>query len=64
VSKDKEIAQLRAALRTAVADYLWSEGCSCCRGGDHDEHRAALGKLLKVPAKDGFHNFNKYRTKP
>jgi len=25
-------------LQTAVADYIYSEGCSCCRGRDHDKH--------------------------
>ncbi len=52
------------ALRTAVADYMRSEGCSCCRDYDaHIEHAKALGKLLKVkPDKDGWIDFSKYRT--
>lgn len=36
-------------MRQAVADYMQSEGCSCCRGSDHDKHRARLAELLKVP---------------
>jgi len=36
-------------IRQAVADYMSSEGCSCCRGRDHEQHAAALAKLLRVP---------------
>jgi hypothetical protein len=39
------------AMRMAVADYMSSEGCGCCGDRDaHKEHRAALGKILKVKA--------------
>ncbi len=53
------------AIRTAVADYMRSEGCGCC--GDyegHKEHAAILGKLLNVPKyKDGSgYDFTKFRT--
>lgn len=54
----------RARLRTAVADYMHSEGCSCCRGNDHDEHEAVIAGLLGVaPYSDnsGF-DFAPYRT--
>ena len=45
----------RNALRQAVADYMRSEGCSCCRDvADHEQHAARLAALLKVPRyKDG-----------
>ena len=52
------------ALRTAVADYMYSEGCSCCR--DSEAHRAnkeRLARLLKVKKKDDWYDFSKYRTK-
>ena len=59
-------ARERAALRQAVADYMRSEGCSCCRDTDaHREHEARLARLLKVPRYDdgsGF-NFARYRTR-
>lgn len=57
----KEIKEIR----TAVADYMYSEGCSCCEGNDHGEHKARLGKLLKVPPySDGSgYDFSKFRTK-
>ncbi len=58
---DKE----RKEIRTAIADYIRSEGCSCCQGSDHDEHTAIIAKLLKVRKyKDGSgYDFSKYRTK-
>lgn len=52
-------------LRRAIADYMYSEGCSCCRGSDHDKHAEIIAKLLKVPKyKDGSgYNFPKFRSK-
>lgn len=52
-------------IRRAIADYMWSEGCSCCRSiPDHEEHAEAIAKLLKVKKyKDGSgYDFSKYRT--
>ena len=53
------------AIRTAVADYMRSEGCGCC--SDYEKHqadRARLGKLLKVPMYDdgSGHDFCKFRS--
>lgn len=56
----------RAAIRTALADYMWSEGCSCCQDRDaHDSAKATLGKLLRVPKyEDGSgYDFSKFRSK-
>ena len=53
-------------IRQAVADYMQSEGCSCCRDYDaHKLHTERLGKLLKVSKYDdgSGRNFSKYRTK-
>jgi hypothetical protein len=56
--------KLRAELRGAVADYMRSEGCDCCRDRDaHEIHTARLAKLLNVPKYDdgsGF-DFARYR---
>lgn len=54
----------RAEIRRLVADYMGSEGCSCCRGDDHEEHAEALGKALKVRKyEDGIgYNFAPYRS--
>ena len=53
-------------LRQAVADYMESEGCSCCQDVDaHKKHKRRLAKMLKVEAYEdgsGF-DFSKYRTK-
>lgn len=52
-------------IRKAVADYMRSEGCSCCRDTDaHELNAARLAKLLRVPCYpdgSGF-DFQKYRT--
>lgn len=54
-----------AAIRTAVANYMWSEGCNCCANTDaHREHEAVLAKLLRVPPysdRSGY-NFPKFRS--
>ncbi len=39
---------LLSEIRQAVADYMWSEGCSCCRSGNHDENGERLAVLLGV----------------
>lgn len=57
--------ELLKQLRQAVADYMYSEGCSCCRDIDaHKLHEERLGKLLKVPKhKDGSgYDFSKFRS--
>lgn len=53
-------------VRRLLADYIFSEGCSCCE--DRDEHakaQAELGKLLNVPKySDGSgYNFFIFRSK-
>jgi hypothetical protein len=36
-------------MRRLVADYMHSEGCSCCRDTEaHEKHAAALAKALGV----------------
>lgn len=59
-----ELQRFRKQVRTAVADYIKSEGCGCCGGDDHPQHTAALAKLLNVrkyPDGSGY-DFLKYRT--
>lgn len=53
-------------VRQAVADYMSSEGCSCCRDiPAHEKHAERLARLLKVPAYDdgSGYEFGKFRTK-
>lgn len=55
-----------AKIRRALADYMASEGCSCCQDSEaHREQEKVLAKLLRVPKyKDGSgYNFPKFRTK-
>ena len=54
-----------ATIRTAIADYILSEGCSCCRGFHHQEHKDKLARLLGISKyKDGFgYNFSKYESR-
>jgi hypothetical protein len=51
-----------AEVRAAVARYMSSEGCGCCRGSNHNTNREALGELLRVKKyKDGSgYNFDRY----
>lgn len=55
-----------ATIRRAIADYIWSEGCSCCEDTDmHKEHEKHLALLLSVPMyrdKSGY-NFCKFKSK-
>ena len=56
---------IKEKIRQAVADYMYSEGCSCCRDIDaHIEHEKVLAELLDVKLyEDGFgFNFDKYRS--
>lgn len=53
------------AIREAVANYMYSEGCSCCEDTDaHTEHKAVLAELLHVPKYDdgSGYDFSKFRT--
>lgn len=68
LTDDAEKANLlsfRRAVRQVVADYMGSEGCSCCEGDDHHEHRGRLAKMLGVPKyTDGSGwDFPRFRTK-
>lgn len=52
-------------VRTAVANYIATEGCSCCQHHDHEAVREELGKLLLVPKySDGSgRNFEKFKIR-
>jgi hypothetical protein len=53
------------ALRRAVADYMWTEGCGCCESHpEHQEAAAKLAALLEVPPykdKSGY-DFQRFRS--
>jgi len=60
--RKRMIVDLRE-IRRAIADYMHSEGCSCCRDIEaHQRHKAAIAELLQVPMysdKSGY-NFEKF----
>ena len=46
----KSEPKFHSEIRQAVADYMRSEGCSCCRNVEmHEQNKARLAKLLHVP---------------
>jgi len=55
----------RNQIRTAVANYISSEGCSCCEDSNHDEHQEKLAELFDVPKyEDGSgYNFSLFKDK-
>lgn len=65
--KGKELSEFKKQVREAVANYMRSEGCSCCRDYEaHKEHTKVLAKLLGVkahPEQDDFFDFSKYTSK-
>ena len=64
-SKIERNRRLMAEIRRAVADYMGSEGCSCCRDIDrHREDKKRLAKLLRVPEDKsiGWYDFSKFRS--
>jgi len=55
---EPEINNLFINLRQAIADYMYSEGCSCCRDIEaHKEHEKRLAELLKIELYDD-NNYN------
>lgn len=56
----------RVEMRRLIADYMSSEGCSCCRNTDaHERHTEALAKTLHVRKySDGSgYDFAKHRSR-
>lgn len=57
-----EQRELIREIRRALADYIASEGCSCCQNRDaHNEAAARLAKLLRVPKYEDASGFNFYK---
>lgn len=51
-----------AAIRTAVANYMRSEGCTCCRDVDeHEKHQDVLGKMLRMKKYDDGSGYDFWR---
>ena len=61
---DSVFNKFRQEVREAVAYYMQSEGCGCCRDYDeHEKHEMRLAKLLNVRKySDGSgYDFRRYR---
>lgn len=57
--------EFKQAMRNVIADYMWSEGCSCCRDTDaHEENTKRIAELLDVPMySDGSgYDFSSFRS--
>lgn len=56
--------ELKQQLREAIANYMSSEGCSCCQDKEkHDEAAEQLAKLLDVEPYDDGSGYNFYQYK-
>jgi len=58
-------SRLLFKIRRAFADYVASEGCSCCQNTEaHEAAARRLGRLLRVPEyEDGSgHDFRQFKT--
>jgi len=64
-ARPNTLREFRADVRRAVADYMSSEGCDCCRDiTTHPEHAERLAKLLNVPRySDGGRDWQRFQTK-
>jgi len=64
-NRTSETDTLLVEIRRAFADYVASEGCSCCQNTEaHEKAARRLGKLLKVPRyRDGSgYQFGRFAT--
>ena len=66
----KETKEFKKKVLEAVANYMSSEGCSCCQDYDqHKVHKQVLGELLDVEPKlyefddEPYYNFSQYKSK-
>lgn len=60
-----DLKAFRKQIREAIADYMRSEGCDCCRHSSHGKHAERIAKLLRVPKyadSSGF-DFQRFRSK-
>jgi hypothetical protein len=63
--KTPTLAEFRREVRSAVADYMRSEGCDCCRDRTmHELNAEHLAELLRVPkyADGSGFDFPRFRT--
>jgi hypothetical protein len=62
--KAVNLKTFRKLLRTAIANYMYSEGCGCCSNREqHEDDRVVLAKLLNVPKCSDNSGFDFYKFK-
>lgn len=50
-------------IRKAIANYMASEGCDCCRDNEaHGTNKKAIAELLQIPDDRGYYDFAKFRA--
>ena len=62
----EELKDFKKQVREAIAEYMATEGCSCCRDVEgHDKNKEVLAKMLNVKKySDGSgYDFSKHRRK-
>lgn len=61
----KELRKFKKNVKEAIANYMFSEGCSCCEGSNHDEHKRVIAEMLNVPKyRDGSgYDFSRFCSK-
>lgn len=59
MTKEPKERAIIARIRKAVANYMFTEGCSCCRNYEgHKHNKEVLGKLLNVPRYQDHSGYN------
>lgn len=54
MEKNTELVKFKKEIRKAISDYMYSEGCDCCRSSNHEDNREKIAKLLNIRKnKDG-----------
>jgi len=48
-------------IRKAIANYMGSEGCSCCRSNNHEDNKKVIAELLEVPMFDDESGYDFYK---
>lgn len=49
-------------IRNIIADYMTTEGCSCCRDMDgHERNKKRLAKVLDIPMYDDKSGYDFYQ---
>jgi len=66
VEENYYLEEFKKVIREALANYMRSEGCSCCQDWDeHAKNKKELGELLDCGKYDGEdeYDFYQYATK-